>query len=357
MVRGLEMAEHENGFSDFFDSIFKHPLNAQPVTGEDIEQVITLTLKEAYTGCTRMFNLQSEEVCPTCRGAGQGQSYICTNCNGRGMIPHNKRIKVMIPAGVDNGNKVRVQGEGQPGRYGGHRGDLYLLIAVTLDTIFERRGNDLYAAINLDQNIAWRGGKIPVPLLDGSTFSLIIPPATPSGKIFRITREGMPPLRRDEDYGDLFVEVRIQQQIKVFYCYAHEDRSLRDELDIHISSLKRLGQITGWYDRDIQAGTEWEHEIEAQQNSSGIILLLVSPNFIASDYCYTVEMQRALDLHRRGRACVIPVILRPTYWQDTPIGKLQALPSEGKPITRWPDRDEAFLEVVKGIHDIVKTLT
>jgi len=88
-----------------------------------------------------------------------------------------------------------------------------------------------------------------------------------------------------------------------------------------------------------------------------IIVLLVSPSFLASDYCYSIEMKRAIDRHERGQVRVIPIILRPCEWQETPIGKLQALPKDGKPVTIWAERDNAYLDVVKGIHKAVEELT
>ena len=144
--------------------------------------------------------------------------------------------------------------------------------------------------------------------------------------------------------------------IKIFYCYAHEDRALRDELEKHLSPLKRMGQITEWHDRDIQAGTNWAQEIKTHLNTASIILLLVSPDFMSSDYCWSVEMTRALERHKSGEARVIPIILRRCDWEETPIGELQALPPEGKPISLWTDKDEAFWNVIKGIRATVKLL-
>src|SRR5215467_10474614 len=97
-----------------------------------------------------------------------------------------------------------------------------------------------------------------------------------------------------------------QKIIKIFFCYAHEDKMLRDELEKHLEPLKRSKQITAWHDRDIQPGTEWKREIDYHLNLSHIVLLLISPNFILSDYCYGVEMQRALERHEAGEARVIP---------------------------------------------------
>jgi hypothetical protein len=150
--------------------------------------------------------------------------------------------------------------------------------------------------------------------------------------------------------------VQPVQTIKIFFCYAREDDDLRKQLAVHLSHLQRLRYITGWFDRDIQAGTDWEHEIETRLDAASIILLLISADFIASDYCYTVEMQRALEKQKAGTAHVIPIILRPTMWEDPPLSELQALPTGKKPITQWANQDEAWVDVVQGIRELVKTL-
>jgi Leucine-rich repeat (LRR) protein len=150
--------------------------------------------------------------------------------------------------------------------------------------------------------------------------------------------------------------LRTMQPIKIFYCYAHEDKDLRDRIDKHLGVLTRLGRIVGWYDREIQAGTEWEREIEGNLNTANIILLLVSADFVASDYCYGVEMQKALEMHEKGRARVLPILLRPVDWRGAPFAKLQLLPSGAKPITRWSDPEEALEDVAKQIRVVVTTL-
>ena|SRR2546427_1062400 len=142
--------------------------------------------------------------------------------------------------------------------------------------------------------------------------------------------------------------------IKIFYCYAHEDRTLRKELEKHLGPLKREGRVTDWYDREILPGTNWEYEIEAHLNEADIVLLLVSPDFMYSNYCYSKEMKQALRRHRAGKAYVIPIILRPVDWERTPIGILQALPTEAQPVTEWLNLDKAFLDVVKGIRRVVE---
>ena len=131
---------------------------------------------------------------------------------------------------------------------------------------------------------------------------------------------------------------------------------LRDRIDKHLGILKRLEQIVGWYDREIQAGTKWEHEIEENLNTAHLILLLVSADFVASDYCYGVEMKKALELHQTGRVRVLPILLRPVDWQGAPFATLQMLPTGAKPIMQWKDQDEALEDVAKGIRNIVNSL-
>ncbi|ABA56536.1 TIR (plasmid) [Nitrosococcus oceani ATCC 19707] len=135
----------------------------------------------------------------------------------------------------------------------------------------------------------------------------------------------------------------------VFFSYSHKDEPLRDELEIHLAMLKRQGVIDAWHDRRIGAGEVIDQTISENLENADITLLLVSPDFLASDYCYDVEMTRALERHEEGNAKVIPVILRPCDWHSARFGKLLATPTDGKPVTKFPDKDEAFLEIVKAI--------
>jgi hypothetical protein len=146
--------------------------------------------------------------------------------------------------------------------------------------------------------------------------------------------------------------------VKIFFCYAHEDETLMNKLKMHLKPLHRQGLIDMWHDRDISAGTEWEREISQHLNVSNIILLLVSPDFMNSDYCYGIEMQRALERHKREEARVIPIILRHVYWQGEPLGKLQALPTDAKPVmsSSWDYQDEAFFNVTEGIRKVIEEL-
>jgi WD40 repeat protein len=146
--------------------------------------------------------------------------------------------------------------------------------------------------------------------------------------------------------------------VKIFFCYAREDELLLNKLKTHLQPLQREGLIEVWYDRDISAGTEWETEIKERLNAAQIVLLLVSPDSMDSDYCYSIEMKRALERRVRGEAEVIPVILRPVYWHGEPLGKLQALPKDGKPVTDpdWYNLDRAFYDVATGIRKVLKLL-
>ncbi len=146
------------------------------------------------------------------------------------------------------------------------------------------------------------------------------------------------------------------QKIEVFFCYSHQDKKLRDKLDLHLSTLKRRFSISDWYDGKITPGSEWEREIDIHINRAHIILLLVSQDFIASDFCYEKEMKRALERHAAGEAIVIPILLRSCLWEETPLSKLQVLPTGAKPITTWSNLDEAFSDVARGIQRAINSL-
>ena len=148
----------------------------------------------------------------------------------------------------------------------------------------------------------------------------------------------------------------VKAPIEVFISYSHRDDDLREEFVTHLANLKRQGKITAWHDRAIEAGEEWEAQIKGQLESARIILLLISPPFMASNYCYDIEMQQAIKRHDAGTTRVIPIILRPCDWKDSPFAKLQVLPKDATPVTKWGDRDEAFLNVVQGIRKAVDSL-
>ncbi len=122
---------------------------------------------------------------------------------------------------------------------------------------------------------------------------------------------------------------------KVFVSYAHQDEELRRALDTHLAPLERQGVVATWHDRKVLPGSERMDEIDRELEQADLVLLLVSPDFVASDYCYKVEMERALARHKSGEALVVPVILRPCDWQACPFARLAALPADDRAVTAW----------------------
>lgn len=160
------------------------------------------------------------------------------------------------------------------------------------------------------------------------------------------------------DHGEgLRVREKLPKSVEIFYAYSHKDAVLRDELAKHLSLLKRQGIIHEWHDRRIGAGTDWEGQISEHLNSAHIILLLISSDFLASDYCYDVEVKTAMERHDAGEARVVPIILRTCDWLDAPFGKLQALPKDAKPVRRWEDQDEAFFDIVQGLRQAAEEIS
>jgi hypothetical protein len=140
---------------------------------------------------------------------------------------------------------------------------------------------------------------------------------------------------------------------KLVFSYSHKDEELRNQLEIHLAPLTRQGLIDSWHDRRIDAGNEFERDIDTNFLNADIILLLISPDFIASDYCYHIEMESSINRHNNGEAKVIPVILRQCHWQELPFGKLMATPKDGKPVTKFTSLDDGFFEVVDAIKSVL----
>ena len=141
--------------------------------------------------------------------------------------------------------------------------------------------------------------------------------------------------------------------LKVFCCFAHEDREIQKLLIKYLSPLQRLGQITIWDENNIGVSVEWEKELHQHLENADIILLLISPDFLASDFCYSLLMQRAIERHKQGSTVTLPLILRPTYLKNMPFSNLLMLPNNGRPLSKWPDQDEAFLDILQGIEKII----
>jgi signal transduction histidine kinase len=149
---------------------------------------------------------------------------------------------------------------------------------------------------------------------------------------------------------------QLVKPLEIFCCYARKDQPFLNDLRAHLIPLQRQDLIKIWADTDIGAGTEWEGEIERHLDTANIVLLLVSPDFMVSDYCYSKELKRAMERHERGNVRVIPIILRPTMWKRAPFGKLQALPNGAIPVTSWNNRDEAFISIAEDIRKVTEDL-
>ena len=141
--------------------------------------------------------------------------------------------------------------------------------------------------------------------------------------------------------------------IEIFCCYARKDLGFLNDLKAHLMSMQWSGDVHIRSDTDIDAGREWKKEIDTYLNTAQIILLLISPDFIASKYYGGTEMKRVMERQKAGEIQVLPIILRPVYWVETPFGELQALPRGAEPVTSWHNRDEAFFNVAEGVRQVV----
>lgn len=145
--------------------------------------------------------------------------------------------------------------------------------------------------------------------------------------------------------------------VSVVISYSHKDEKYKDELVTHLASLRRSGIITDWHDRKLTAGTEFDSALQERFESDAVILLLVSADYISSEYCWQTELVIAMNRHNAGQARVIPIIVRPCDWRIDPIGKLLAAPRDGMPVSSWPDRDAAWLDVVQKIRAAVSEIS
>ena len=152
---------------------------------------------------------------------------------------------------------------------------------------------------------------------------------------------------------------KTKSALRIFYSYSHRDSRLRKKLEDHLSLLRREGLVDEWYDGKIAAGGEVDREIGTTLAQSDIVLLLISANFLSSEYCWGVEMDQALQRHESGAARVIPIIVRPVEegWKRTVFGALKALPSDGKPVTKWLNQDSAWADVTRGIREAIIDLS
>ena len=186
-----------------------------------------------------------QQTCPQCRGTGKLIPEPCTTCQGQGKIKNNKTLEVKIPAGIDDGMRIRSTGNGEPGTNGGPPGDLYIEIRLKKHEIFEREGDDLHCVVPVSMSTAALGGEINVPTLKGAA-AIDIPEGTQSGKQFRLRGKGIKGVRASYP-GDLYCHVRVETPVKL----TEHQRKLVKELD---DSLKKGGNKhsptdKGWFDK------------------------------------------------------------------------------------------------------------
>jgi len=212
--RGGTTFEYGNlsDFGDIFSSLFSDSdigsrMRRGPQRGHDMESPIEVSLEEAYHGSKRVIQLQTEEPCAACGGAGKVGKRVCTICNGAGGKVRSKRLEVKIPAGVKDGSRIRIAGEGGSSRANGNKGDLYLVVRVLPHQSFERKGDDLYTEISVPLATAMLGGETKLPTLNGKLI-LKIPPETQNGRVLRLAGKGMPHLGNTK-YGDIFAKVKV----------------------------------------------------------------------------------------------------------------------------------------------------
>ncbi len=207
----------DSGFSEFFQTFFGNigrgasaagGRSRRGQRGGDAETALQLTLREAYSGGVRTLTLQTETVCPTCQGTGTQKGKLCHQCRGNGVIPVTKSLEVTIPAGVRDGQRIRLTGQGGPGAGGGANGDLYLVVHIASDLVFTRKYDDLYVEQPVSIYTLVLGGELTVPTMTGS-IDLRVPPNSQNGRTLRAPGKGMPKLNKS-GFGNLYVKLMAQ---------------------------------------------------------------------------------------------------------------------------------------------------
>ncbi len=229
----------EGGFSDFFNTFFRgsapgdrssrggRTAHRRPVRGEDIESEIELSLEEAYKGITRTIRLSGSKVCPGCDGTGMQNQSFCAQCGGTGSVPDEKTLDVRVPAGVKEGSRIRLKGQGGSGLGGAAKGDLYLKVRLLPHPTFKLKGDNIETEVKIRPDQALMGDKIPVPTLDG-TVNMSVPKGSSSGNRLRLKGKGFP--RKGGGRGDQYVRLLIDlppdltEEEKALYKQLHELR-------------------------------------------------------------------------------------------------------------------------------------
>jgi len=198
-----------SGFSDFFDAFFsgvggRRQANL-PQRGQDLETTIDLSLRESFGGGKKSVQLQVEDLCPQCGGTGTIGNKICPQCHGTGRVLETKRFDVTIPKGVREGQRIRLARQGGSGKNSGPNGDLFLIVHLTDDKRYERKGDDLYMDLPVSIYDLVLGGEVAVPTMTGEV-TMTIPPGTQNNKVMRLAGKGMPRVKNGGT-GDQYVRL------------------------------------------------------------------------------------------------------------------------------------------------------
>jgi DnaJ-class molecular chaperone len=230
-------------FSDFFENLFgNRGRGGAGMPGEDIETDVQLGLREVLTGVTRRVNLREPRTCSTCQGSGTVRNRPCVTCQGAGMTTESKTIEVRIPAGVQDGTKVRVAGKGQPGAHGGKRGDLYLHVVIPPDPIFRRQGSDLHVTLPVYPWEAMLGAEVTAPTL-AEPVKVKVPPGSKADGKLRLKGKGLP--SATGGHGDLFLTLQIvipsglSEDERVLYEQLSKQRHPDPRLDLLSHAQRR----------------------------------------------------------------------------------------------------------------------
>lgn len=228
--RGAQQQQQtgSSGFDFDLGSIFGRGRGRQPEMaaqrGADVEQPVDITLDEAFHGVEKVFTLQTPQPCPTCHGTGLQGDQLCPTCHGAGTVTKTKRLEVKIPAGVKEGSRIRVAGEGSGGA-GGPTGDLFLVVHMLPDPRFRREENDLYTDAAVPVTKLVLGGEVEVSTLNGRV-TMRIPPSSQNGRTLRLAGQGMPALKGGTR-GNLYVKLNASLPTTL----SDEQRGLFEQLE------------------------------------------------------------------------------------------------------------------------------
>ncbi|QDZ02155.1 molecular chaperone DnaJ [Nitratireductor mangrovi] len=277
------------GFSDIFEDIFGEMMGGRQrrssggrERGADLRYNMEIPLEEAFTGKTAQIRVPSsiacaecsgtgaepgtqpvtcgmcqgsgrvraaqgffsiERTCPTCHGRGQTIKDPCKKCSGQGRVVEERSLSVNIPAGIEDGTRIRLAGEGEAGLRGGPTGDLYIFLSVTPHEFFQRDGENLYCTVPISMTTAALGGSFEVTTLDGTQARVKVPEGTQNGRKFRLKGKGMPVLRQHA-VGDLIIQVAVETPQNL----SKRQRELLEEFE-QLSSKENSPQSSGFFAR------------------------------------------------------------------------------------------------------------